>query len=235
MQRYFCKSNKEEFTLSKEDSYHITKVMRYQIGDKIEVVEDGTLYIAEIMNDNPLVTAKKIEEVFSDTKKLNVTVVQSLVNEQKMDYILQKGTELGVDTFIPLITTRSVVKVNDKINKKIARWNTIVKEASEQSKRLDLPNVLNPHSIKEIAELDYDYKILCSVNEMSKSIKMVLSNITESDRILLVIGPEGGFTDDEEKELIEHGYISVSLGDRVLRTETASLFVVSIINYILMR
>lgn len=235
MQRYFCKEDDGKFILSKEDSYHITKVMRYYIGDKIEVVDNEKLYIAEIINDSPFIVAKKVKEVPTSFKKLNITVVQSLVNEQKMDYILQKGTELGVDTFIPLVTTRSVVKVNDKIHKKVERWNTIVKEASEQSKRTNIPTVLKPYSIKEITELDYDYKILCSVNEVSKSIKTVLSNIKESDRILLVIGPEGGFTEEEEKELIQHGYISVTLGDRVLRTETASLFVVSIINYILMR
>lgn len=235
MQRYFCKSNNEQFHLSKADSYHITKVMRYQIGNKIEIVDNKELYIAEIICLNPIVIAKKVEKILSNNSFLNVTVVQSLVNEQKMDYILQKGTELGGNTFIPLITERSIVKINDKMPKKVERWNTIVKEASEQSKRLDIPTVLKPYTIKEIANLDYDYKILCSVNEMSKSIKTVLSNITESDRILIVIGPEGGFTKEEETELLDNGYISASLGERVLRTETASLFVLSIINYILMR
>ena len=235
MQRYFCNSNNDIFNLSKEDSYHITKVMRYSIGDKIEIVNNKCLYISEIIETNPLVVAKEIEKVDCTDTTLNVTIVQSLVNEQKMDYILQKGTELGVEDFIPLITTRSVVKVNDKVNKKVERWNTITKEASEQSKRLTIPKVNNPYTIKELISLDYDYKILCSVNEVSKDIKTVLSNVKESDKILVVIGPEGGFTKEEESKLIEGGFISVSLGNRVLRTETASLFVLSIINYIFMR
>lgn len=235
MQRYFCNCNNNKFILSKEDSYHITKVMRYDVGTKIEIVDKGILYIAEIIELTPLVIAKKIEEVPCIKEICNTTIVQSLVSEQKMDYILQKGTELGAESFIPLITDRSVVKVNDKINKKVERWNTIVKEASEQSKRLNIPKVLNPYTIKEISNLDYDYKILCSVNEMSKSIKTVLSNIKESDRILVVIGPEGGFTKEEEQKLLDNGFISVTLGDRVLRTETASLFVLSIVNYIFMR
>lgn len=235
MQRYFCNSNDDKFVLSKEDSYHITKVMRYEVGTLLEIVDNGSLYIAEITTLSPIVVAKKKEKIECVSNNLNVTIVQSLVNEQKMDYILQKGTELGVNTFIPLITARSVVKINDKINKKVDRWNTIVKEASEQSKRLRIPTVLKPYTIKELSNLDYDYKILCSVNEMSKSIKTVLSKIKESDRILVVIGPEGGFTNEEEKTLIDNGFISVSLGDRVLRTETASLFVLSIVNYIFMR
>lgn len=235
MQRYFCNSVNNKFNLSKEDSYHITKVMRKKLGDIIEIVDDGKLYIAEIEEISPLVIATKKEELKTNENTLNVVIAQSLVNEQKMDYILQKSTELGVKEIIPLMTTRSVVKVNDKIHKKVDRWNTIVKEASEQSKRLSVPKVNNPYNIKELIKLDYDYKILCSVNEMSKSIKTVLSNIKESDRILVVIGPEGGFTDDEEKALINNGFISVTLGDRVLRTETSSLFVLSCINYIFLR
>ena len=235
MQRYFCNSINNKYNLSKDDSYHITKVMRYSVKDKIEVVDNNELYIAEIVETSPLVIARQLEKVECNSNTFNVVIAQSLVNEQKMDYILQKGTELGADMFIPLITTRSVVKVNDKINKKVDRWNTITKEASEQSKRLNIPKVCNPYTIKELISLDYDYKILCSVNEMSKSIKTVLSNIKESDRILIVIGPEGGFTNVEEELLIDNGFISVSLGDRVLRTETASLMILSIVNYIFMR
>lgn len=235
MQRYFCNHDSDLFTLSRDDSYHITKVMRYNIGTTIEIVCNNTLYLAEITSLTPFVVAKKIASIDNDSKSLNVTIAQSLVKEQKMDYILQKGTELGAKEFIPLITTRSVVKIENKEDKKINRWNLIVKEASEQSKRLDIPLVNRAHNIKELSLLDYDYKILCTVNELSKSIKTVLSNIQESDRILIVVGPEGGFTKEEEECLINNGFISVSLGSRVLRTETASLFVLSIINYILMR
>jgi len=235
MQRYFCNIENNKYRLDKEDSYHITKVMRCSLGDKIEIVDNGVLYIAEIIELTPNVIAIPKEQLYVKNNSINVTIAQSLVIEQKMDYILQKGTELGSIEFIPLLTKRSVVKINDKIHKKISRWNSITKEASEQSKRLSIPIVKEPHTIQELIKLDYDYKILCSVNEVSKSIKTVLSNIKESDRILVVIGPEGGFSQEEEKEMIDSGFISVSLGDRVLRTETASLAVLSFINYIFMR
>lgn len=235
MQRYFCDSNEEVVTLSSDDSYHITKVMRMNVGDNIELVSNNKLYIAEIIKTTPSVIVKKnsIQESF-DTS-INIDIAQSIVVEQKMDYILQKGTELGVNKFIPLIVDRSVVKLNNKSDKKQKRWQTIVKEAAEQSKRLEVPTVANPCNIKELAKLDYDLKILCSVNETSKNIKTVLSNISISDRILVVVGPEGGFTNLEEQELIKNGFVSASLGNRVLRTETASLFVLSVINYIFMR
>lgn len=236
MQRYFKDTDKDIFELSKDDSYHIIKVMRNNIGDKVEVIIDKKLYICEIIEINTLVTVKKIEEVECDSElPCYVTIAQSLVKEQKMDLILQKSCELGVSEIIPINTTRSIVKLDKKEIKKIERWNKILKEASEQSKRTVIPKVNEIMDIKDLAKLDYDIKILCTVNELSTSLKRVLSKDLNNVKILLVIGPEGGFTDNEEKVLIDNGFISTSFGNRVLRTETASLYALSIINYILMR
>ena len=183
-----------------------------------------------------LVTVKKKAEIETDSElDCFVTIAQSLVKEQKMDLILQKSCELGVSEVIPINTTRTIVKLDKKETKKIDRWNKILKEASEQSKRVVIPKINSILDIKELAKLDYDIKILCTVNELSTSIKRVLSKDLKGAKIILVIGPEGGFTDAEEKILIENGYISTSFGNRVLRTETASLYALSIINYILMR
>lgn len=236
MQRYFKDTNLDIFELSSDDSYHITKVMRNKIGDKVEVVIDKNLYICEIINLDNLVTVKKLEEVECDSElPCHVTIAQSLVKEQKMDLILQKCCELGASEIIPINTTRSIVKLEKKETKKIDRWNKILKEASEQSKRVVIPKVNEIMDIKDLARLDYDIKILCSVNELSTSIKKVLSKDLNNVKIVLVIGPEGGFTDNEEKILMDNGFISTSFGNRVLRTETASLYALSIINYILMR
>lgn len=236
MQRYFKDTNLDIFELSSDDSYHITKVMRNKIGDKVEVVIDKNLYICEIINLDNLVTVKKLEEVECDSElPCHVTIAQSLVKEQKMDLILQKCCELGASEIIPINTTRSIVKLEKKETKKIDRWNKILKEASEQSKRVVIPKVNEIMDIKDLAKFDYDIKILCSVNELSTSIKKVLSKDLNNVKIILVIGPEGGFTDNEEKILMDNGFISTSFGSRVLRTETASLYALSIINYILMR
>ena len=236
MQRYFVNTKEDIFQLSNDDSYHITKVMRNKIGDKIEVVINRELYICEIISLDKEVKVKKIEKLEQDSElPCYVTIAQSLVKEQKMDLILQKSCELGVSEIIPINTTRSVVKLDKKETKKIDRWNKILKEASEQSKRVVIPKVNEILDIKDVANLDYDIKILCTVNELSTSIKKVLSKDLNGAKIILVIGPEGGFTTKEEEILINSGYISTSFGNRVLRTETASLYVLSIINYILMR
>ena len=232
MQRYF--SNKMEdgcCLLSNDDSYHIKKVMRMGLNDQIEVVYNQKTYICEIISFDP-VQAKVINET-SENNEMNkkIIIVQSLVNENKMDIILQKNTELGAYSFFGYKASNSVVKENDKIDKKINRWQRIVKEASEQSKRNIIPKVEKIVSLKELCNMPFDLKILLSVNEKSNSVKRVLQDNKDCDTIMIVIGPEGGFTKLEEEELIKNGFISASLGSRVLRTETASIAFMSMINY----
>ena len=232
MQRYFVNEKKDSFFLiNKEDSYHIVKVMRMAINDRIEVIYDNTLYICKIIELGDTVKCEIVDEIHEEklgTPK--VIIAQSLVKEQKMDYILQKCAELNVYSIIPINTVRSVVKL-DSCDKKLIRWNKILKEASEQSKRLEIPKLDRIMDIKDLINVKCDCKYICSVNEKSKTIKSVLSNTKKSDTILFVIGPEGGFSSSEEKLLIDNGFIPISLGKNVLRTETASLFILSAINY----
>ena len=235
MQRYFVdKIDKDVFVLNDIDSNHFLKVMRGNIGTKLEIVYKRKVYLCKTININPL-KVQIINEIEDSDNLFNVDIAQALVKEQKMDYILQKSTELGVRNIIPLKTTRSIVKLDNKKDKKIERWNTVVQEASKQAKRLEQAKVLSIMSIDDIIKLDYDYKILCSVNEMSTNIKRVLDKVSIGDRILFVVGPEGGFTPEEETKLISNGFVTVSLGNNVLRTETVSLFLLSIIGYHFMR
>lgn len=237
MQRYF--SNEiinNRFYLSREDSYHLINVMRAKRNDLVEVVCDKKLYICKIIDNNVNKVVCQIDRCI-DKEKLEtpkVIIVQALVSENKMDLILQKCTELGVNEIIPLKTINSKVNIDSKVDKKINRWQIIVKEASEQSKRIDIPIVREVMTIDEINKLD-GVKIFCSVNEVSNSIKRVLSNTKIDDTLILVIGPEGGFTDLEESKLINGGFVSVSLGNNVLRTETASIYLLSVIAYHFMR
>ncbi|MDD3241365.1 MAG: RsmE family RNA methyltransferase [Bacilli bacterium] len=235
MQRYFTKEYKNDnLEMNNDDSYHIITVMRMKEKDQFELVINHKLYIAEITSiENKKVLAKIVKEIEDDNNlSMDVTLVQSLIKEQKMDYVLQKSTELGVNKIIPYQATRSIIKVDNKEDKKIERWSKIVKEASEQSKRNSIPEIIKSLNINELIKLeDYDIKILATVNEVSTNIKKVLSNVRISDRIIIVIGPEGGFTEKEEKLLMENGFISTSLGRNVMRTETVGLFILSILQY----
>lgn len=235
MQRYFVSEKKNNgFLFSENDIHHIKNVMRMNIRDKIEVIYDSSLYICEIISldkDNLEVT---VVDEKADLNELNkhITIAFSITKEDKIDLILQKCTELGVSEFIPVEMSRCNIKIDhSKVAKKLSRWQKICKEASEQSKRNIIPKINNIHKIKDLVNLDYDLKIVCSVNQSVINIKKVLQNHTYCDRIIFVIGPEGGISEEEENYLISNNYIPTSLGKRVLRTETAPIVIGSILNY----
>ena len=232
MQRYFVKEKiNNNFILYDTDIHHIKKVMRCKIGDKIETVYDSTVYTCQITNLEPLDL-----EIISSQKEdrelpLDITIAISLVNEQKFDLILQKLTELGVSTIIPLKTERSIIKIdNQKVSKKIERWQMICKEASEQSHRTKVPKVENIINLTDLIKVDKQLKLICSLRDNTKRLGEYFTNDTKE--LLFVIGPEGGFSPKEEELLLNNNYKPVSLGKRVMRVETAAIYVASIISYI---
>ncbi len=233
MQRYFAKSKDEKtFVLKDSDLHHIKQVMRMKIGTTIEVVYNSLVYECKINNINPF-ELEIIKQLETNTElKTKIILGVALVKEQKFDIILQKATELGVTTVVPIIMDRCIVKLSeDKIDKKLQRWNTICKEAAEQSFRNNIPSVCNPIKIKDLPQIESDLKLVCSVNETQKNLKTYLQSKNSYDKILLVIGPEGGISPREEEYLMNNNFNSVSLGNRVLRVETACLYACSVISY----
>lgn len=231
MQRYFIKN--KDMLLEESDIRHIKKVMRMNINDKIEVVYNNKLHICEITSLEPF-NIKVIEKLDEDKKtKIELTVAVALVKEQKMDLILQKLTELGVSRIIPVSMERSIVKLDkERFNKKKVRWESICKEASEQSKRTNIPIIEDIKSIKDLTKEDADLKLVASTKEKEKLLNYYLQSIENCAKIIMVIGPEGGISDKEEDILVSNGYNRVSFGNLIFRVETATIYVASIINYI---
>ena len=231
MQRYFIKN--KDMLLEESDIKHIKKVMRMNINDKIEVVYNNKLHICEITSLEPF-NIKVIEKLDEDKKtKIELTVAVALVKEQKMDLILQKLTELGVSRIIPVSMERSIVKLDkERFNKKKVRWESICKEASEQSKRTNIPIIEDIKSIKDLTKEDADLKLVASTKEKEKLLSYYLQSIEDCAKIIMVIGPEGGISDKEEDILVSNGYNRVSFGNLIFRVETATIYVASIINYI---
>ena len=231
MQRYFIKN--KDMLLEESDIRHIKKVMRMSINDKIEVVYNNKLHICEITSLEPF-NIKVIEKLDEDKKtKIELTVAVALVKEQKMDLILQKLTELGVSRIIPVSMERSIVKLDkERFNKKKVRWESICKEASEQSKRTNIPTIEDIKSIKDLTKEDADLKLVASTKEKEKLLNYYLQSIEDCAKIIMVIGPEGGISDKEEDILVSNGYNRVSFGNLIFRVETATIYVASIINYI---
>lgn len=233
MQRYFSdKKIDNKLEIKKDDLYHIKTVMRMKNNELIEVVYNEELYICKVNLDSNMVDIeRKIENTNND---FDVTLVIPLLKEAKMDLIMQKSTELGVSKIIPIETERSVIKFEkSKFDKKRERWQKICKEASEQSKRLTIPIVENLTSFDELGMLE-GVKLVCSTTEKQKNLKNLLQTNDKYVKLILVIGPEGGFTASEEKKFVENGFERISLGNRIMRVETVPMFLLSIINYIYM-
>lgn len=226
-----------------DDVFHIKNVLRMRVGEELSVVvsDKAAEYrcaIKEFMDD-----AVECELLFvkeSDVELKNkIYLFQALPKQDKMELIIQKAVELGVYEIIPVATKRAVVKLDGaKEAKKIDRWNAISEAAAKQSKRRIVPRVNNVLSFKEAVEYAVGSSVkvipyeLCSMDAMEETRK-ILSSVKEGESVAVFIGPEGGFTEEEIIIAKESGIIPITLGRRILRTETAGFVVLSWLNYLL--
>lgn len=229
MQRYFALEKKENlFVLKNDDYYHIKVVMRLKIGEKVEVVYNQEAYLCKIINNYQIEIVKKIE---SKQAEINTVLILPLLKEQKIDLILQKSTELGISEIVFFNAKRSIIKLDEKQElKKIERWKKICKEAAEQSKRVTIPNIKILKNINDLENFE-GLKLICSTIENNNNLKKVLQANKKCVKINMIVGPEGGFEPNEEQNIINFGFIPVSLGNTIMRVETVPIFLLSVINY----
>ena len=244
MRKFFVESNQidgDEIKIIGEDVNHIRNVLRLEIGAHIkignkETTENYVCEISEISKDsikcNILEKTKSIVE-----GNVELTIFQGLPKADKMELIIQKGTELGVSNFVPVELKRCIVKLSGKDEiKKIDRWQKIAEMAAKQSGRDIIPKISNIQNIKNVCKLipNYDIVLVAFENEENNSLKnelLKIKNTKDSFKIAVIIGPEGGLENNEVKEFEEAGAKVVTLGKRILRTETAPLNIASIIMY----
>ncbi len=240
MQRYFV--NKEAIdeismtaTISGSDVHHITIVMRMQLNDKIYLCDNDKSYIAKITYfDEEVVKLELIEKLEGNPElPINVTIAHGLVNREKKEETIQKITQLGAVKYIPVLMKKSIVKiVKEKEQKQTERLQKIAKEASEQSHRIKELIVENPITFKELLKRsnEYDACLFASTVEDAKSttFKQVLKNASIKN-ILVLVGPEAGI-DQAEIDILK-GWIPITLGPRILRTEVAPLYIMAAISY----
>lgn len=239
MFRYFCADeniNGKSVRVAGSDARHLKTILRAEIGSIISVVTESNEFNAEIIEINKEdVVCEIIEEINRNNEtKINITLCQGIPKQTKMETIIQQNVELGIKSFIPLITERTVVKLNDKEReqKKLERWRKIAKESSKQSKRNIIPTVEDIVTVKELverlknenAEIIVPYEL-----EDMKILKDVLSQ--PKDNYYIIIGPEGGFDIKEIEMFQEIGAQIVTLGKRILRTETAGIVAASVVMY----
>ena len=244
LQRYFISKpdwKNDTVVIRGDDAHHIQRVMRMNENDKIICNhEEGYAAICQITNLNKSTVEAKVVEELTENMELpvTITIAQGLPKGDKFDFVLQKGTELGAKAFIPFQADRSVVQWDQKkYAKKKQRFTKIIKEASEQSHRNMQPQIHPVMSLKELITESkrYDVKIFPYEEEAKgpyfKPLGEVLNSLQPGESLLVCIGPEGGFSENEVNILKKNGFHSVRIGPRILRTETAALYVLSSISY----
>jgi 16S rRNA (uracil1498-N3)-methyltransferase len=239
MFRYFCDDDRisnDKVTVEGGDAKHLKTILRAQPGDRISVVTESKEYIAEIIEVNKEnIICTLIEEVLTcNETKINITLCQGIPKQTKMETIIQQNVELGVKSFIPLITERTVVKLNDKDReqKKLDRWQKIAKESAKQSKRNIIPEVEPIMTVKELVGKLKNEDALILVPYELEDVKLLKDVLYEpKQNYYIVIGPEGGFDIKEIEMFQEIGAHIVTLGKRILRTETAGVVTAAIVMY----
>ena len=235
MQQYFAKEKiNDKFVLEDSDLFHIEKVMRMKNNDLVYVGFEDKIYESVIKFSGGKISVECVRETaINNELNCNVTLIYGLPKGDKFEFVVQKATELGVSTIVPYAASRSVSVISkDKESKKLERWNKIAKEASEQSKRNKLVKV--ERVCDEDSILNYKSKLnLVAYEDVSAEGCNKLHDLLNKkfDSITLVVGPEGGFEQREIDNLVDNGFEVVSLGKRILRSETAPLFLMSIISY----
>ncbi|MCI6277516.1 MAG: 16S rRNA (uracil(1498)-N(3))-methyltransferase [Clostridium sp.] len=240
MHKFFVSNNLidgDKAVIEGDDVKHIYKVLRLQVGDEIIINNlNGQEYLARIEDiSKKEVQASIIEKIdISNESPIRIHLYQGLPKSTKMDLIVQKGTELGISSITPVITERVVVK-NEGEFKKVDRWQRIALEASKQSKRTLIPAINTPISFEAMMEkmnsmdlivVPYENAEGYGIKNMVKDLK--IDSITD---IAIVIGPEGGFEEDEISKLKDMGAHIVTLGPRILRTESAGFVCTAILQY----
>lgn len=211
------------------DYNHIKNVLRMKAGDEFLVSENNVSNLCRIVSfEAEYLIAQIIEERFQDTSlSIKIYLFQGLPKSDKMELIIQKAVELGIEGIIPVEMNRCVVKLDDKKKKsKTERWQAIAESAAKQSKRTAIPEVYNVMTYKQAlvkaSELDM-FIVPYECKNGMESTKNALTKIKSGMSVGILIGPEGGFELNEIDAAIEMGGITVSLGKRILRTETAAI------------
>jgi len=215
--------------LSKEQTHYLKDVMRLKIGDRLSIFNSLGEWNAVIENyEKKGVKIKIIEKIRDKGNEKNIWLAFSPIKQNPLNFVIQKGTELGVQKFIPILSERTVVR---EIN--IERVKKIITESSEQSNRISVPEINKPESLKNFLS-QFPKKaslIFCDINSTENSLKNILKKNIE-EPVCVLIGPEGDFSENERKMIIDLNQThSISLAKNILKAETAALSAITIVNY----
>jgi 16S rRNA (uracil1498-N3)-methyltransferase len=237
MQRYFVHDGDTDGStvrIGGNDYHHIRNVMRMKRGDEVEIaLGDGRVLLATLTSFAEQSVLFSVVATLPGTVPLRrIAIAQALLRRERFELMLEKATELGVSRIIPTRFTRAVAKIGpEEEAKKIERFRGIVKEAAEQSHRATVPEIGPVSDLADLPFADYDRVFVCYERAKPQDrLARILKPTDFGSRLLFVIGPEGGIAPEELAFLTDHGAVVCSLGERILRAETASMYLLAAID-----
>lgn len=234
MQRYFASYDKfKNIVICDDDIFHITKVMRMRPGDQFEINLDGDIKLAEFVSSSPF--SYKVIKEFNENHEIEgyIRLLYCLPKGEKTDLVIQKAVELGANEVVLINSERSIAKITkENKDKKILRFNKIIKEASEQSKRTNLMKLNDVISFKEISNYPGDINLIAyeNTNNTVKNLSNILKD-AKGKTVNVIIGAEGGISKSELQIALDNNYQEISLGKRILRSETACFYILSLLSF----
>ncbi len=217
-----------------DDATHLTRVLRVEAGQRFEISDNERVFLAEVaVARKDRVEFRTIEELSVDEPPAGVTLYAALIKFDRFEWIVEKATELGVETIVPVDTARCEKGLAQAAQKRVERWRRIAKESSQQSRRARMPEIEDPRRLEDVAA-PASPGLALEENPGSPPLAAALAEIWAAIappgfvEVSLLVGPEGGWTDGEREWLPLHGWTGVSLGRQILRAETAAIAALSI-------
>jgi 16S rRNA (uracil1498-N3)-methyltransferase len=215
-----------------EDAHHLTRVLRVEPGQKYEISNNGSVYLAEIETARKdLVSFSVIEKLGAPEAAVAITVLAALIKFDRFEWLIEKATELGVERLVPFMAERSEKGLERAAGKRLERWRKIAREASEQSRRSRLPSIVEPVPFTAAIAFEAGLRLALEEKECAAPILSALPRHREPGAtVALLLGPEGGWTDRERAAFSGKGWSPVSLGATILRAETAAIAGIAVIS-----
>ncbi len=222
-----------------DEHHHLSRVARVKPQEKVWLFDgQGMNYLArveEISKEKTLLVVLKTMPAAEP--RVKIVLGQALLKAKMMDFVLQKTTELGISAFLPLLTERVIIKIQERRDKRRERWQRIAMEAAKQSRRAVFPTILSPLNLAEALKTRNEKKKVVLSKNKGIPLKDILLSYEQRDEagmpssVMILVGPEGGWTRQEEETILNHGYQAVNLGEAVLRAETAAISAVALISH----
>jgi 16S rRNA (uracil1498-N3)-methyltransferase len=213
-----------------DDAHHLTRVLRVEKGQRFEISDNSAAYLADVIEARKdRVLFQVLEKISDRPPAVHLTLLISLIKFDRLEWILEKATELGVCSFILIEADRSEKGLARAAAKRATRWRRILLESSQQSRRDRLPELLEPAPLREALSREFSHRYMLEEDGAPPILTQTPRCPSQEDHAGLLLGPEGGWTDRERQWALEQGWSPVSLGPNILRSETAAIAAVAVL------